>query len=69
MSATSALRHVRTARPRLSVRGVLDCLAALDARHRARVHLVELDDRMLRDIGVTRAEVDIGAAGLAALET
>ena len=57
MSATPTLRHVRIARPRLSVRGALDYLAALDARHRARLHLVELDDRMLRDIGVTRAEV------------
>ena len=57
MSATSTLRHVRTARPRLSVRGALDYLAALDARHRARLHLVELDDRMLADIGVTRADV------------
>ena len=57
MSATSALRPVRVARPRLSVRGVLDFLAAADARHRSRLHLRELDDRMLRDIGLTRADV------------
>jgi uncharacterized protein YjiS (DUF1127 family) len=56
MSATSTLRHV-PARPRLSVRGALDYIAALDARHRARLHLFALDDRMLADIGVTRAEV------------
>jgi uncharacterized protein YjiS (DUF1127 family) len=56
MSATSTLRHA-PALPRLSVRGALDYIAALDARHRARLHLVALDDRMLADIGVTRAEV------------
>jgi uncharacterized protein YjiS (DUF1127 family) len=57
MSATSVLRHVRIARPRWSVRGVLDFLAAADARHRANLHLRELDDHILRDIGVTRADV------------
>jgi uncharacterized protein YjiS (DUF1127 family) len=58
MSATTALRHARLVRPHLSVRGVLDFLAAADARHRSRLHLRALDDRMLRDIGVTRADVD-----------
>ena len=55
MSAT-VLRHVRLARPRLAVRGLLACLAELDARYRARVRLAQLDDQMLRDIGITRAD-------------
>ena len=58
MSATTALRHVRLARPRLAARGLLAFLADLDARHRARVRLAHLDDRMLDDIGVTRADID-----------
>jgi uncharacterized protein YjiS (DUF1127 family) len=57
MHATSVLRPARTARPRLTTQGALDFLLALDARFRGRAHLAELDDRMLRDIGVTRAEV------------
>jgi uncharacterized protein YjiS (DUF1127 family) len=57
MHVTSVLRPARTARPRLTARGALGFLAALDARHRARRHLAELDDRMLRDIGVSRADV------------
>lgn len=44
--------------PRPSVRGILDWLVALDARYRQRRTLETLDDRMLRDIGVTRAEVE-----------
>jgi uncharacterized protein YjiS (DUF1127 family) len=32
-------------------------LTDLDARWRSRARLAELDDRMLRDIGVSRAEV------------
>jgi uncharacterized protein YjiS (DUF1127 family) len=58
MSVTSALRHARVARPRLSVRGVLDFLAAADARYRSRQHLRSVDDHLLRDMGVTRADVD-----------
>lgn len=57
MHATSVLRPAHTARPRLTVQGVLGFLATLDASYRARAHLAELDDRMLRDIGITRAEV------------
>ena len=57
MSAT-VLRHVRPARPRLAVRGLLAALAALDARYRARVQLAQLDDHILRDIGIGRAEID-----------
>ncbi|TPE48315.1 DUF1127 domain-containing protein [Amaricoccus solimangrovi] len=52
------LRAAWTFRPRLSMRGILDRLVALDALYRQRRTLASLDDRMLRDIGVTRAEVD-----------
>lgn len=48
----------RSTWPRLSVRGILDHLIALDALYRQRRTLESLDDRMLRDIGVTRADVD-----------
>lgn len=56
MSTTDALRSVHT-RPRLSGRLVLDFLAALDRRARARHQLAHLDDRILRDIGLTRDDV------------
>jgi uncharacterized protein YjiS (DUF1127 family) len=52
------LRAARPFWPRLSVRGILDRLMALDALYRQRRTLESLDDRMLRDIGVTRAEVE-----------
>ena len=58
MSATFALRHVRVARPRLSVRGVLDFLAAADSRYRSRQNLRSLADHLLRAMGVTRADLD-----------
>ncbi|PZQ52279.1 MAG: hypothetical protein DI556_01050 [Rhodovulum sulfidophilum] len=51
-------RAARQTWPRLSVRGILDRLIALDALYRQRRTLESLDDRMLRDIGVTRADVD-----------
>ena len=57
MSATADLRRALLARPRLTVRGLLDRLADLDARHRTRIDLIALDDRMLRDVGLTRADV------------
>jgi len=57
MSATSAQRTARTAWPRLTVRGFLDRLVELDARSRNRMDLRALDDRILRDIGLTRADV------------
>jgi uncharacterized protein YjiS (DUF1127 family) len=57
MHATSVLRPAHTARPRLTAQRVLGLLATLDASYRARAHLAELDDRMLRDIGITRADV------------
>lgn len=62
MPAASALRHVRIARPRLAVRGLVAYLLDLDARYRARVGLERIDDRMLRDIGVSRADVDAEVA-------
>lgn len=57
MSALSTTRHVRTVRPRLSVRGLLKALVEIDARYRARLQLREADDRMLRDMDLTRADV------------
>ena len=41
-----------------TLRGLLDRLAALDAKHRLRAELGRLDARTLRDVGVTRAEID-----------
>ena len=57
MSATSAQRTARTAWPRLTVHGFLDRLVELDARNRNRRDLMALDDRILRDVGLTRADV------------
>lgn len=54
---TTALRPARLPWPRLAARGLLAFLIDLDARYRARVHLATLDDRMLRDVGITRADV------------
>lgn len=58
MSATSAPRLARVVRPRLAVRGLFARLLRYEARHRSRVDLKALDDTMLRDIGLTRADVD-----------
>ena len=58
MSATSVLRLARVVPPRLAVRGLLARLLRYDARHRTRMDLKALDDAMLRDIGLTRADVD-----------
>jgi uncharacterized protein YjiS (DUF1127 family) len=57
MSAT-VLRPVRPARSRRAARGLLGLLAELDARWRTRAQLAQLDDHILRDIGVSRAEID-----------
>lgn len=43
--------------PRLTWRGMLRWLRALDMLHRERVDLAAMDDATLRDIGVTRSEV------------
>ena len=38
-------------------RGLLDRIAAADKRYRERMVLSRLDDRILRDVGATRADV------------
>ena len=55
---SAVLSHVRLARPRLAVRGLFAALADLDRRYRARVQLAQLDDHILRDIGIGRGEID-----------
>jgi uncharacterized protein YjiS (DUF1127 family) len=40
------------------MRGLLDTLAAADARYRQRMDLRALDAHLLRDIGITSADVD-----------
>lgn len=57
IARTTEPRFARIVWPRLSVRGVLDRLVAADALHRQHHVLKTLDDRMLRDIGVTRADI------------
>lgn len=57
MSALTITRNVRTVRPRLTVRGLLKTIVEIDSRYRARVQLQDLDDHMLRDIGLTRGDV------------
>jgi uncharacterized protein YjiS (DUF1127 family) len=57
MSTTTALRSARTTRPRLTARGLLGFLAAVNDRARVRHQLTTMDDHILRDIGVTRADV------------
>lgn len=42
---------------RLSAKGLLGYLARLDATYRQRRALASLDDRLLEDIGLTRADV------------
>jgi uncharacterized protein YjiS (DUF1127 family) len=44
--------------PRLTWRKVLDRLVALDALHRERANLRRVDENTLRDIGVTRADLE-----------
>jgi uncharacterized protein YjiS (DUF1127 family) len=57
-ASTITLRSASFARPFPTVRGVLDRLAAADARYRDRTNLRSVDDRLLRDMGVTRADVE-----------
>ena len=54
---SAVLSHVRLARPRLAVRGLFAALADLDRASRPRP-LAQLDDHILRDIGIGRAEID-----------
>jgi len=53
----AVLQPVRIPRRRLTWLRPLALLATLDARYRTRVRLEQLDDRLLQDIGVTRADV------------
>lgn len=57
MSATTILTATRTAWPRLSPRRLLAGLVEADAAYRRTHQLLALDDRLLRDMGVTRADV------------
>jgi uncharacterized protein YjiS (DUF1127 family) len=57
MPATTVLSPVRIARPRLTVRGLLAKLVRFDALYRSRMDLAALDDHLLRDVGLTRADV------------
>jgi uncharacterized protein YjiS (DUF1127 family) len=41
-----------------AIESVVDGLLTWQRRHKDRMHLLSLDDRMLRDIGVTLADVD-----------
>lgn len=54
---TQTLGQTGFAAPRPTVRRALGWLLALDALFRERHALAELDDRMLRDIGVSRGDV------------
>ena len=67
-AAALAPRPARHARPRLTVRSVLraalDRLAAIDMSYRQRVDLMALDEHLLKDIGITRAEVARALRGL-----
>jgi uncharacterized protein YjiS (DUF1127 family) len=42
----------------LAVENVLDRFLTWQRRHKDRMHLLSLDERMLRDIGVSLADVD-----------
>jgi uncharacterized protein YjiS (DUF1127 family) len=44
--------------PRFPARRILDWFVAADRLHRERHDLAALDERALRDIGMTRADVD-----------
>lgn len=54
---TKSLGHTGFRTPRLSWRRLARRLLALDALSRERADLAALNDRMLRDIGVSRSEV------------
>ncbi len=52
-----ALPAAPTFWPRLNFRRLIDRVLAADARHRQMVALEAFDDRMLRDVGLTRSDV------------
>ncbi len=55
---TQTLGHIEFDAPRSWWRRALDRLLALDLLHRERHDMAALDDRILRDIGVSRADVE-----------
>jgi uncharacterized protein YjiS (DUF1127 family) len=55
---TAFISSVRLAVPRLTFRRIVEAIVAADARYRQMQHLRELDDRMLRDIGVHRGDIE-----------
>jgi uncharacterized protein YjiS (DUF1127 family) len=63
MSARTIARG-RTAAtvPARPAAGVLGTLRAWTERWRHRARLLELDDRMLRDVGLSRADVELEAS-------
>ena len=63
MFGTTALRHVRPVRPRLTVRALLAAFVEADRRYRARRQLAALDDHLLRDIGLTRTDLAVMRSG------
>jgi uncharacterized protein YjiS (DUF1127 family) len=52
------ISHLAHRGARFSPRRLLDSLLAYEARRRQRLDIAQLDDRLLRDIGVTRAELE-----------
>lgn len=59
--AASNLNHASTRfvhQVDAAVENVVDRFLTWQRRHKDRMHLLSLDDRMLRDIGVTLADVD-----------
>lgn len=57
MRAVATPRPALAFRPRLALRALIDRLVAADADYRARERLARLDERLLRDIGLTRDAV------------
>lgn len=57
MRAVATPRPTLALWPRLALRSLLDRMIAADAAYRSAQHLARLDERMLRDIGLTRDAV------------
>jgi uncharacterized protein YjiS (DUF1127 family) len=55
---TAYISHLAHRGARFSPRRLLGALAAYESRRRQRIDLAHVDDRLLRDIGVTRAELE-----------